>query len=262
MKKIAIIGGTGVYSPDIFENLNEIQVNTPYGNVNIIESTYKESIVYFLERHGKGHKLPPHKINYRANIWALKMLNVDRVLSTAAVGSLDKIYPPGAFVIIDQFIDFTKQRPLTFFEGDSGVVHVDMTNPYCIDTREHILKVCQDLNIIHFDKGTYVCTEGPRFETPAEIKMYKMLGADVVGMTNVPEVILAREANLCYATVAMVTNYAAGISESALTHKEVTDNMVNMADNIKRLFLRVIETIPIEKKCNCKYSTQELGNLK
>ncbi|SEF90443.1 5'-methylthioadenosine phosphorylase [Caloramator fervidus] len=262
MKRIAIIGGTGVYSPDIFKNSKEIEVSTPYGNVTLLESQHSEAIVYFLERHGKNHKLPPHKVNYLANIYALKLLNVERVLATAAVGSLSEKLSPGTFIILDQFIDFTKNRPSTFFDGSNGVVHIDMTEPYCPELRNILIQSCKSLKINFNEKGTYVCTEGPRFETPAEIKMFKILGADVVGMTNFPEVVLAREANLCYATVAMVTNYAAGISKSILTHKEVMDNMASMTENIKKLFLTAIEGIPYARNCNCKNATLELGSLK
>jgi 5'-methylthioadenosine phosphorylase len=169
---------------------------------------------------------------------------------------------PGDFVIIDQFLDFTKNRPSTFFNYTEGVVHIDMTEPYCMEIRNSFINSCTKHGIECFNNGTYVCTEGPRFENKAEINMFKLLGGDVVGMTNYPEVILAREANLCYATVAMVTNYATGISMHPLTHKEVMDNMQLMSDNIKNLFLSSIKDISLNKNCNCKYSTQELGNLK
>lgn len=262
MKKVAIIGGTGVYSPDIFDSCMNINVNTPYGDVSLVQTAYKDDIIYFLERHGKGHKNAPHTINYQANIYALKALNVDRIFSTAAVGSMNEDMNPGSFVIIDQFLDFTKSRKNTFFDGNEGVVHVDMTEPYCPEIRQTFIECCKKLNIKYFNGGTYVCTEGPRFENKAEINMFKMLGGDVVGMTNCPEVVLAREANLCYATVAMVTNYATGISKTPLTHKEVMDNMTAMSRNIRDLFLMAIDNTKAERNCLCKNATNELGSLK
>lgn len=262
MKKIAIIGGTGIYSPGIFNEHKHIEVKTPYGEVPLIQTSYKENTVYFLERHGAGHSKAPHSVNYLANIYSLKMLEVDRVFATAAVGSMHLEIAPGSFVIIDQFLEFTKNRPTTFYNGDSGVVHIDMTEPYCPEIRETLIKSCKKLNIKCFETGTYVCTEGPRFENKAEIQMFKMLGGHVVGMTNFPEAVLAREANLCYAAVAMVTNYCTGISKTPLTHKEVLDNMALMSDNIKKLFLCSVENIPVERNCNCRYATKEIGSLK
>jgi len=165
--KIAVIGGTGVYDPEILEDVQEKEIKTPFGDVTFILGSYKGKEVYFMSRHGKGHSLPPHKINYRANIWALKEMEVDRIISTAAVGSINKEMAPGSLVLIDQFIDFTKQRPLTFFEGKEGeVVHTDFTEPYCPQLRETIMKVVEGFPYKIFDYGTYVCCEGPRFETP------------------------------------------------------------------------------------------------
>jgi 5'-methylthioadenosine phosphorylase len=170
--------------------------------------------------------------------------------------------PMGSFVVIDQFLDFTKCRPGTFFEGENGLVHIDMTEPYCPEIRKSLIEGCERLNIKHFNSGVYVCTEGPRFENKAEINMFRILGGDVVGMTNFPEVVLAREVNLCYAAVGMVTNYCTGISDSPLTHKEVIDNMNLMSRNIRELLLLCIGNIPEIRKCECKNATKELGSLK
>jgi 5'-methylthioadenosine phosphorylase len=262
MKTIGIIGGTGVYSPDLFKESENIIVNTPCGNVNLIKTTYSNNIIYFLERHGAGHKTAPHNINFLANIHALKMLEVEFVFATAAVGSMKLEIPPGSFVIIDQFLDFTKNRPSTLFDETSGIVHIDMTSPYCPEIRSTLIDISKKLKIKTFENGTYVCTEGPRFENKAEINMYKLLGGDVVGMTNYPEVVLAREANLCYGTVAMVTNYATGISKSILSHKEVMENMSLMSNNIKNLFLEAIINISSNGNCACKYAIKELGSIK
>ncbi|MGD2248706.1 MAG: S-methyl-5'-thioadenosine phosphorylase [Candidatus Methanofastidiosia archaeon] len=246
---IAIIGGSGVYDPEMLSNTKEITVDTDYGTVNLISGIHKEKKVYFLPRHGGKHSVPPHKVNYRANIKALKDLKVERVISTSAVGSLNEDMNPGDFVLLDQFIDFTKNRVYTFF--DDEVVHTDVTTPYCPQLRDIITNAADTMGITLHPYGTYVCTEGPRFETPAEISMFGALGGDVVGMTNVPEVVLAREAKLCYASLAIVTNYAAGISLSRITHEEVIEIMDTSIETIKKLVTKTIEMIPKTKTCEC-----------
>lgn len=250
--RLAIIGGTGVYDPRILSEIREESVATPYGGVTLRVGTYEGEQVAFLPRHGARHSVPPHLINYRANIWALKLLGVERVLATTAVGSVNKAMKPGDFVLTDQFIDFTKNRVSTFFEGgEAGVVHTDFTDPYCPECRAVLARAAEAIGITAHLGGTYVCTEGPRFETPAEIRMFATLGGDLVGMTNVPEVTLAREAGLCYATVSMVTNFAAGISPNALTHEEVLEVMAANAENLKRLVMGTLTAIPVERGCTC-----------
>jgi 5'-methylthioadenosine phosphorylase len=259
---LAVIGGTGVYKADMLEQVKDVEVETPYGKVNLIAGFYKGRSVAFLARHGKGHSVPPHLVNYRANIMALKKLGAKRVIATAAVGSLNEKMGPKDFVIVDQFLDFTKSRPQTFFEGGpQGVLHVDVTDPYCREVRQFLLQKARELNFRVHDGGSYVCTEGPRFETPAEIKMFKVLGGDLVGMTSVPEVVLAREAGLCYATVAMVTNFAAGISPDPLTHGEVLQVMDELSANISQLIMTVLETIPLEGNCTCGKGPGEAGKF-
>lgn len=250
--RVAIIGGTGVYDPRILDNVREQVVDTPYGKAALRIGTYQGQEVAFLARHGVTHSVPPHLINYRANIWALKMLGVERVIATTAVGSLNKAMKPGNFVLTDQFLDFTRNRVSTFFEGgEMGVVHTDFTEPYCPEVRSVLARAAADAGITAHDGGCYVCTEGPRFETPAEIRMFATLGGDLVGMTNVPEVVLAREAGLCYATVSMVTNFAAGISPTALTHEEVLEVMAANADNLKKLVMNTLGAIPEHRGCTC-----------
>lgn len=250
--RLAIIGGTGVYDPRILADIREKSVSTPYGDVKLRIGTYEGEEVAFLPRHGAKHSVPPHLINYRANIWALKMIGVERVIATTAVGSLNKAMKPGDFVLTDQFLDFTKNRISTFFEGgEMGVVHTDFTEPYCPECRAVLSRAAKAAGITAHDGGCYVCTEGPRFETPAEIRMFATFGGDLVGMTNVPEVTLAREAGLCYATVSMVTNFAAGISPSALTHEEVLEVMAENAENLKRLVMGTLREIPVERGCTC-----------
>lgn len=244
MGLLAVIGGTGVYDPTMFDNLTTVTCMTPYGEITCTKGEYKGKEVIFLPRHGAKHSIPPHLINYRANIWGLKQLGVTIILSTTAVGSLNKDFGPGSFVLPDQFLDFTKNRKHTFFEGgEQGVVHVDVTEPYCPKARAILETVGKELNLRVHNGGTYVCTEGPRFETPAEIKMFALLGGDLVGMTNVPEVTLANEAKVRYATISMVTNYAAGISKEALTHQEVLDEMAKNSKQLQSFILAAIEQI-------------------
>lgn len=260
--KFAIIGGTGVYDSSFIYNSEKINTTTPYGNIELLKGKRGEHEIYFLERHTAGHKIIPSKVNYKGNIYALKSFDVDYVIATAAVGGIQKC-AVGDFVVINQFIDFTKNRSCTFFDNeDSGVLHVDMTDPYCETIRTMLLDSFRSANIKCIDSGTYVCTEGPRFETPAEIKMYKMMGADVVGMTNVPEVILARESSLCYTAVALVTNYAAGISKNPLTQNEVMNNMGLMVDKLKVVLEYLIDHASAHRICTCRSSLNELNTLK
>lgn len=259
---LAVIGGTGVYRADMLSKVKEAEIATPYGKVNLIIGEYNQRKVAFLARHGSGHSVPPHLVNYRANIMALKNLGVKRVIATAAVGSLNLEMEPNDFVLIDQFLDFTKTRKTSFYEGGhQGVLHVDVTDPYCSDVRKFILEKAKDLGIKVHMGGCYVCNEGPRFETPAEIKMFKILGGDLVGMTSVPEVVLAREAGLCYATISMVTNYAAGISKNPLSHGEVLEVMKDLSENISRLIMEVLGTIPLDGECNCSQGAHEAGKF-
>lgn len=251
--KIAIIGGSGVYDPRILENTREERVETPYGVAALKVGTYQGEEVGFMPRHGEKHSVPPHKVNYRANIWALKELGVERVMATAAVGSVNPAMKPGDFVIVDDFLDFTKTRVYTFFDGDEmGVVHTDFTEPYCQEVRGVLLRAARELRIPVHDGGVYVCMEGPRYETPAEIRMVQRLGGDLVGMTNAPEVVLAKELGLCYGLVAMVTNLAAGISPVPLAHQEVLAVMDANAEKIKSLAMRTIEVMPRERRCCCR----------
>ena len=260
--EIAIIGGTGVYDPYMLTNSREVKVETPYGAITPTVGEFKGEEVVFLPRHGSEHSVPPHRVNYQANIWGLRSMGVKRVISTTAVGSLNPQMFPGDLVIIDQFIDFTKSRPHTFYEGgEFGVVHVDYTEPYCPEVREVILKAATDLKLKAHDHGVYVCTEGPRFETPAEIRMFSKLGGDLVGMTNIPEVVLAREAAICYATISMVTNFAAGIAAGPLTHEEVVEIMAKNTERLKKLIIRSLETMPKERRCRCQKAVPEVNRF-
>jgi len=252
MPRIAIIGGTGVYNPKLLDSFTEVTESTPYGEVKAIIGSYNGEELAFIPRHGEKHTIPPHLINYRANIMALKQLGVEIIIATAAVGSLHFDRKPGSFVLADQFIDFTKMRPSTFYEGGpEGVVHCDMTVPYCPEIRSAIKKTGDERGLKIHNGGTYVCTEGPRFETAAEINMFKMLGGQVVGMTSVPEVCLARELGICYASICLVTNHAAGIAPHILTHSEVVEVMKNSTHEVRYLMLESIKYIKPVRNCSC-----------
>jgi 5'-methylthioadenosine phosphorylase len=262
MSLIAIIGGTGVCDPNMLDNVKESSLDNFYGTIKYMEGTYKGKKLIFLPRHGKNHQIPPHLINYRANILGLKRLGVTSIIATTAVGSLNQEYKPDDFVLPDQFLDFTKNRHTTFFDGGkNGVVHVDMTDPYCPTLRKVICQAGQELGLTVHPQGTYVCTEGPRFETPAEIKMFSKLGGDLVGMTNVPEVNLAREAEMCYATVSMITNFAAGISPTPLTHAEVVECMAKNSERMKDLIMKSIELYEDDGSCECRNTLQAYGGF-
>ncbi len=260
--KIGIIGGTGFYEAGILSEEKDITISTPYGPVSLKTGAYQGREVVFLPRHGARHTVPPHLVNYRANIWALREIGAEKVIATAAVGSLQKDLKPGEIVLVDQFLDFTKSRVQTFYEGNGdGVLHVDVTAPYCPSLREEICQSAGRLQVCLHNGGTYVCTEGPRYETPAEIRMFRNLGGDVVGMTSVPEVVLAREAALCYATITLVTNYAAGISSRPLSHQEVVAAMNEAQGVLRRIIFSVLENVSESRPCNCSQAARELDSL-
>ncbi len=250
MKEIGIIGGTGVYSPDFMENAERITVETPFGKTELIKGDINGRGAYFLTRHGKGHTVPPHKVNYRANIYALHMLGVERIVATAAVGAINTKFSPGTFVILDQFLDFTKSRVETFF-SEGKVVHTDCTDPYCPEISLILKDAMEHFGYPYHLGGTYVATEGPRFESRAEIRAYGILGGDVVGMTGVPEIVLAKELGMCYASVAVVTNFAAGITGNMLSHKEVVDEMAELNEKVRNILSYTVPKIPDERHCNC-----------
>ncbi len=260
--RCGIIGGTGIYDPSLLKQVKTVTVDTPYGGVEVQEGKYNSVDVVFMPRHGVGHSIPPHAINYRANIWAMKALGVERILSTNAVGSVNRTMRPGDLVIIDQFLDFTKSRAFTFFDGtDNPVVHTDVTDPYCPQLRAALIEQAGGVDSTTHLRGCYVCFEGPRYETAAEIRMTAILGGDVAGMTNVPEVILAREAGICYATACMVTNMGAGIAENRLSHDEVTEIMQANIEQVKQLLFQTIESLPPECECECGEGTVPLKGL-
>lgn len=250
--KLAVIGGSGFYQPGILTEVEETPIKTGYGPVTVLNGKLAGVKVAFLARHGQEHDTLPHQVNYRANLAALKMMGVTKVIATAAVGSLRRTLPPGSIVIVDQFLDFTKQRSLTFYEkGDPQKAHQDLTYPYCEGLREILQQAAVLCDFQAKDSGCYVCTEGPRYETAAEIKMFQMLGGDLVGMTGVPEVVLARELGICYANISVVTNWAAGISPRPLSHEEVVQTMDDNQERLRQLIAKALLMITAEFSCKC-----------
>lgn len=263
LNSYALIGGTGLENITLQDVRSEI-IDTPYGVVTVDIGSFGEQYlpIVFMSRHGKGHTVPPHLVNYRANIWALKELGVRKIIATAAVGSLSSRLKLGDIVLFDQFLDFTKSRPQTFYEGgDQGVLHVDMTEPYCKSVQAVISKAGESLSVALKDSATYVCTEGPRFETPAEIKMYQFLGGECVGMTSVPEVVLAKELGMCYASIGMITNEAAGIADHPLTHGEVIESMNGMGRTVAQLIQKTFQILSPEQDCRCRLGNAEVGKF-
>lgn len=207
--KIGIIGGSGVYKIEGVEVTREHKVTTPFGapSADVMEATLNSTSFYFIPRHGKGHTLTPSEVNYRANIFALKELGVEYIISVSAVGSLKEEFPPGSFVIPDQFIDWTKGKRERSFFGNGIVGHTSVAEPVDLQLQKMIVDVCKDVGVKHGSGGSYICIEGPQFSSKAESHIYRSFGASVIGMTNVPESYLAKEAGMAYATIAMVTDY-------------------------------------------------------
>lgn len=207
-QRTGIIGGSGLYAMDGIEILDELDIDTPWGKPSapLILARYHDQEIIFLPRHGTGHSIPPHKINYRANIYAMKLAKVSRIISVSAVGSLRENIAPGDFIFVDQFVDRTINREKTFFNGPV-VAHVSMADPVCNCLQQSIVKAAKETGITTHETGTYLVMQGPQFSTRAESILYRSWGMDVIGMTNMPEAKLARESEMCYATIAMCTDY-------------------------------------------------------
>jgi 5'-methylthioadenosine phosphorylase len=255
---IGIIGGSGLYEIEgvVIEEIKKI--TTPFGDPSDFYRVCKFSNkdVVFLPRHGSPHRIPPHNVDYRANIWGFKELGVERIISLGAVGGISAGMKPGTIVVPDQIIDMTKGRNSTFYDKDE-VVHIDFTEPYCPELRRSILRAGKKSGTDLKDSGTYICVHGPRLETKAEIKFFSYIGADVVGMTTMPEAALAREIGLCFAGIAVVTNYAAGIKKKRLTTIEVKRVMKISAKQLKELLKDVFSLIPGKRRCPCKDALKE-----
>lgn len=249
--RIGIIGGSGFYDPSILTDVKEVRVHTPYGapSDTIAVGRIGGVGVAFLPRHGRGHTIPPHRINSRANIWALHELGVERILAPSAVGSLRMEIEPGHLVLPDQFIDMTKTRVYTFYDGPR-VAHISMADPFCQELRSILSTTATKLGIRHHQSGTYVCIEGPRFSTRAESAMWRLIGAHIVGMTLVPEINLARELGMCYSTIALVTDYDVW-AEHPVTATEVVETQRRNIESARKLLYEAIPKIPEKRGCTC-----------
>ena len=251
--KIGIIGGSGLYQMEGFTNLKEIRMNTPFGKPSdaIILGNFHGLRVAFLSRHGRGHHTLPSGINYRANIHALKAVGVTRVFSVSAVGSMKEAIRPGDFVLPDQFIDRTTQRANTFF--DQGIVaHVAFADPICGSLSTVLEKASQKVSVKVHRPGTYLCIEGPQFSSRAESILYRQWGVDVIGMTNLPEAKLAREAELCYATLALVTDYDCWHeTEDAVSVGAILSIMHKNVDTAKIVLQQALEIVKDLGACSC-----------
>ena len=255
--EIGIFGGTGIYDSELLQESKEISIDTPYGKTSdsITIGDYKGRKVAFMPRHGKKHAIPPHMINFRANIWAFKELGVTRILAPSAVGSLKEEFKPGDFALPSQFLDFTKSRIGSFSE-DGRVIHISVAEPFCPELQEVVLQTAQSQNIKIHKNCTYVCIEGPRFSTKAESKFFRTTGADIIGMTLVPECQLAREAQICYVSISTITDYDVW-AEKPVTAKEVLETLSKNVESTKKMLAVLLEKIPKTRKCYCERALSE-----
>jgi len=258
--EIGIFGGTGIYDSGLLQNSKEIRMDPPYGKTSdvITIGEFEGKKIAFMPRHGKKHSVPPHMINYCANIWAFKELGITRIIAPSAVGSLKEKIKPGHFVLPSQFIDFTKSRKNSFSK-DGKVIHISVADPFCPELQKIVSDVMENQNITMHKNCTYVCIEGPRFSTKAESKFYKSIGADIIGMTLVPECQLAREAQICYVSISTVTDYDVW-AEKPVTAKEVMDTLSKNVQSTKELLLNLIKTMPDKRttrKCSCEKALTE-----
>jgi 5'-methylthioinosine phosphorylase len=240
---LAIIGGTGLTSLKGLAITRREVVNTPYGEPSgpLIHGSFCDKPVVFLARHGYGSNIPPHRVNYRANVWALKHIGVENVIAVNAVGGIRKDLRPGRLMVPDQVVDYTWSRGHSFFEdGLSHVIHIDFTEPYCQRLRDGLLQAARQAQLDVAEAGTYAATQGPRLETAAEIDRLERDGCDVVGMTGMPEAALARELDLCYAALAVVANAAAGRGEGPISTGEIEANLGKGMEQARRLIEHAI----------------------
>jgi 5'-methylthioadenosine phosphorylase len=250
---IGIIGGSGLYSMAGFEAEQELGIESPWGmpSDNYIVGKLAGKEVAFLARHGRGHRISPSELNFRANIHGFKTLGVERILSLSAVGSLKEEHRPLDFVIPDQFFDRTAGRASTFF-GEGLVAHVSMADPVCPQLSGVVADACAQAGVTSKRGGTYLCMEGPAFSTKAESNVYRSWGMDVIGMTNLQEAKLAREAEICYVTVAMVTDYDCWHPDhDAVTVSEIIATLTKNAENAAKVIAAAVAKMPLERACKC-----------
>ena len=250
---IGIIGGSGLYTMPGLADTREIRVKTPFGEPSdgIVIGTLEGKRVAFLARHGRGHRILPSEINFRANICAMKQLGIERIISASAVGSLQEDLRPGEFLIADQFVDRTKNRVSTFF-GGGLVAHVTFDKPTCGQVSAVLADASAKCGVKVHPRGTYVCIEGPQFSTLAEAHVHRQLRFEVIGMTNVTEAKLAREAELCYATIAMITDYDCWHPEhESVTGAQIIATLNQNADNAQKVLREAVRAMPAERTCKC-----------
>jgi 5'-methylthioadenosine phosphorylase len=255
---VGVIGGSGLYEIDGLTDVREVRLSTPFGEPSdaFIQGTLGGVRMVFLPRHGRGHRISPSEINFRANIWGLKKLGVNRILSISAVGSMREDVHPGDFVVIDQFIDRTRHRPDTFFT-DGVVAHVMFADPVCHEVRKVFLTAAAKVGVKAHDGGTYVNMEGPQFSTRAESKLYRSWGVDVIGMTNLQEAKLAREAEICYATLAMATDYDCWHeSHDAVTVEAIVAVMHKNVGNARNVIKAAVPLFAKQRTCGCANALQ------
>jgi 5'-methylthioadenosine phosphorylase len=255
---IGIIGGSGLYSMNGLTNMREVRVKTPFGDPSdaFVLGTLEGKRVAFLARHARGHRILPGEINYRANIYAMKLLGVERIISVSAVGSLKEDLRPGEFLVPDQFFDRTKNRASTFF-GDGIVAHVAFAHPTCGQVSGILSDACVHEAIKVHRRGTYICIEGPQFSTLAEAEVHRQLGFEVIGMTNVTEARLAREAEICYATIAMITDFDCWHPEhESVTASQIIATLVQNAENAQKVLRTAVRELPTSRSCKCGAALQ------
>ncbi len=250
---IGVIGGSGLYAMQGLTGAREIRVKTPFGDPSdaIVVGTLEGKQVAFLARHARGHRILPTEINYRANIYAMKLLGVDRIISVSAVGSLREELRPGEFLVADQFVDRTKGRVSTFF-GHGLVAHVTFDKPTCAQVSRVLADASVHCAVPVHRKGTYICMEGPQFSTLAEAHMHRKLEFDVIGMTNATEAKLAREAELCYGTIAMITDYDCWHPDhESVTGAQIMATLQQNAENAQKVLREAIKSMPAARECKC-----------
>lgn len=256
--KIGIIGGSGLYDLAELKNRKEMTISTPFGppSDNFVVGELKGKRVAFLARHGRGHKISPSELNFRANIYAMKSLGVERILSASAVGSLREDLAPLHIVLPDQFVDRTRGRISSFF-GNGLVAHIAFADPVCPDLLNRVHRSAQNAGIVTKKGGTYVCMEGPAFSTKAESNLYRSWGMDIVGMTNLQEAKLAREAEICYVTIALVTDYDCWHeTHDSVSVEMIINNLQQNSRNAQAIILKTVEELGDDRTCTCGSALQ------
>lgn len=257
-KVVGVIGGSGLYEIDGLADVKEVRVETPFGEPSdvYITGNLKDVKMVFLPRHGKGHRLLPSELNYRANIYGMKKLGVQQIISVSAVGSMREDLVPGHIVVPDQFFDRTKGRASTFF-GNGIVGHVEFADPVCNNLSVILYSAGLEIGLKIHKGGTYICMEGPQFSTRAESLIYRKWGVDIIGMTNIPEAKLAREAEICYGTIALVTDYDCWHeAEEDVTIEAILDIIKKNVSNAKKIIIHAVEKISADRTCKCANSLQ------